>query len=116
MTDSNNSLNELPALIDERRQYEGWLAALDARRESTPRHVFERVQADYKTRLQRVAERLASHRSVIERNGRAFSRASRCSRPKSSCAATSGPSSSFGHTSGSWSARRRIALSAESTR
>ena len=66
MTDSNRSLNEVPALLDERRRYEGWLAALDARRESTPKHVFERVQADYKTRLQRVAERLASHRSAIE--------------------------------------------------
>ena len=48
MTDSNSSLNEVPALLDERRRYEGWLAALEARRESTPRHVFDRVQADYR--------------------------------------------------------------------
>jgi hypothetical protein len=66
MTDSNSSLNEVPALLDERRRYEGWLAALDARRESTPKHVFDRVQTDYRARLQRVAEELASHRSAIE--------------------------------------------------
>lgn len=66
MTDSNSSLNEVPALLDERRRYEGWLAALDARRESTPGHVFERVQADYRSRLERVAEQLSSHRHAIE--------------------------------------------------
>lgn len=66
MTDSNSSLNEVPALLDERRRYEGWLAALDARRETTPKHVFERVYADYRSRLERVAEQLASHRSAIE--------------------------------------------------
>jgi hypothetical protein len=66
MTDANSSMNEVPALLDERRRYEGWLAALDARRESTPKHVFERVHADYRSRLARVAERLSSHRSAIE--------------------------------------------------
>ena len=49
MTDTNRSLSELPALIAERRRYESWLVALDARRETTPAHVFERVQADYQT-------------------------------------------------------------------
>jgi hypothetical protein len=66
MTDSNSSLNEVPALLDERRQYEGWLAALATRRESTPQHVYDRVYADYRARLQRVAEQLASHRHAIE--------------------------------------------------
>lgn len=66
MTDSNRSMNEVPGLIEERRRYEGWLSALEARRESTPKHVFERVQADYRARLQRVAEQLASHRQAIE--------------------------------------------------
>ena len=66
MTDSDRSRSEVPALIEERRRYEGWLAALEARRDSTPGHVFERVQADYRTRLQRVADQIASHRQAIE--------------------------------------------------
>ncbi len=66
MTDSNRSLNEVPALLDERRRYEGWLAALEARRESTPAHVFERVQSDYRDRLQRVDEQIASYRQAID--------------------------------------------------
>ena len=66
MTDSDRSLSEVPGLIEERRRYEGWLAALEARKESTPAHVFERVQADYRARLGRVAEQLASYRQAIE--------------------------------------------------
>lgn len=66
MTDSSRSMNEVPGLVEERRRYEGWLTALEARRESTPKHVFDRVRADYHARLQRVAEQLASHRQAIE--------------------------------------------------
>ena len=66
MTDTNRSLSELPALIAERRRYESWLVALDARRDSTPGHVFERVQSDYQTRLSRVVEQLEAHRHVID--------------------------------------------------
>src|SRR5205807_6862705 len=66
LTDSIRSLSELPGLVAERRKYEGWLTALDARRETTPAHVFERVQSDYKARLARVTEQLESHRHIIE--------------------------------------------------
>ena len=66
MTDSDRSLSEVPGLIEERRRYEGWLSALEARRESTPKHVFERVQSDYRTRLQRVADQLASYKQAID--------------------------------------------------
>jgi hypothetical protein len=66
MTDSDRSMNEVPGLIAERRRYEGWLTALDARRESTPAHVFERVERDYRERLQRVGEQLGAHRQSIE--------------------------------------------------
>jgi hypothetical protein len=66
MTDTNRSLSELPALITERRRYESWLVALDARRDSTPAHVFERVQTDYQTRLARVVEQLEAHRHIID--------------------------------------------------
>jgi hypothetical protein len=66
MTDSNSSLNEIAALLDERRRYESWLVAIEARRESTPQHVFDRVHADYQARLRRVAEQLSAHRSAID--------------------------------------------------
>jgi hypothetical protein len=77
MNDSNRSLNEVPALIKERRRYEQWLAALDARRDTTPQHVIERVKADYQGRLQRVQEQLALHRqSILEERASVESRRS----------------------------------------
>src|SRR5690348_8567479 len=77
MNDSNRSLNEVPALIKERRRYEQWLAALDARRDTTPQHVLERVKADYQGRLQRVQEQLALHRqSILEERASVESRRS----------------------------------------
>jgi len=66
MTDSTNSMSELPALLEERHRYEKWLTALDARRASTPQHVFDRVQADYQSRLDRVEEQIEAHRHSIE--------------------------------------------------
>ena len=66
MTDSTNPMSELPALLEERNRYEAWLAALEARRDATPKHVFDRVLADYHGRLDRVEERLAAHRQSIE--------------------------------------------------
>lgn len=66
MTDANRSMNDLPALLEERRKYEAWLAALEARRESTPEHVFSRVKGDYESRLTGVKERLAAHRHAID--------------------------------------------------
>ena len=65
MTDTNRSLQELPALLTERRKYEKWLLTLDARRDTTPGHVFERVKADYTGRLERVDEELAVHRQAV---------------------------------------------------
>jgi hypothetical protein len=66
MTDTNRSLQELPALLAERRKYEKWLSALEARRDITPQHVFERVKADYTGRLERVDEELAVHRQAVQ--------------------------------------------------
>src|SRR5919112_1443746 len=66
MTDSNRSLSELPGLVAERRRYEGWLVALEARRDSTPTHVFDRVRSDYQTRLARVQEQVEAHRHVVD--------------------------------------------------
>jgi hypothetical protein len=46
------------SLMEERRRYELWLAALNARRAETPKHVFSRVHADYTARLEAVMGRL----------------------------------------------------------
>jgi hypothetical protein len=48
-------------LMEERRRFESWLAALDARRDTTPPRVFTRVHADYTTRLEAVVKQLTSH-------------------------------------------------------
>jgi hypothetical protein len=65
MTEPNRSLDEVPALVAERKKFESWISALEARRETTPGHVFERVRADYASRLREVDDRLAAHRSAI---------------------------------------------------
>jgi hypothetical protein len=66
MTDSNRSANEVPALLEERRKFESWLAALEARRDTTPQHVFDRVKSDYQGRMRQVEEQLAAHRHSIQ--------------------------------------------------
>lgn len=48
-------------LMAERRRFEEWLAALDARREATPPRVFARVHADYTSRLEAVVRKLTEH-------------------------------------------------------
>ena len=55
------SLSAVTVLMEQRRRYEGWIAGLDARRESTPAHVFARVHGDYTARLQVVVLELSEH-------------------------------------------------------
>ena len=45
------SLSTVEMLMAERRKYESWLEALEARRQSTPERVFTRVHGDYHDRL-----------------------------------------------------------------
>ena len=52
------SVMSVGSLMEERRRYELWLAALNARRAETPKHVFSRVHADYTARLEAVMKRL----------------------------------------------------------
>jgi len=61
-----NALDALRALIAERQQYEQWIATLDSKREGTPEHVFERVQADYRTRLQRAIADIRGHAEELQ--------------------------------------------------
>lgn len=63
--DEQKSLTDVAALMRERQKFEAWLAALEARRGSTPEHVFERVRGDYEARLDRVMSDLLSHRDAL---------------------------------------------------
>lgn len=54
-------MSAVGALMEERRRYESWLAALEARRSETPKHVFTRVHADYTARLESVVQSLVKH-------------------------------------------------------
>lgn len=51
-------------LLEERRQYEAWLARITAAADSAPEHVRTRVRADYVARLQAVTEELKAHADV----------------------------------------------------
>ena len=57
----SESLTLVESLMAERRKFEHWLTALEARRSSTPDRVFTRVHADYHDRLDSVVEQLKEH-------------------------------------------------------
>ncbi|HYL21256.1 MAG TPA: hypothetical protein VEU74_05820 [Gemmatimonadales bacterium] len=48
-------------LLEERRQYEAWLARLNDSADATPGHVRARVRSDYEARLSAVTEELRAH-------------------------------------------------------
>ena len=56
-----SALAVVSSLMGERRKYESWLEALDARRDATPERVFTRVHADYSARLDVVLGELKTH-------------------------------------------------------
>ena len=59
--DGLSSLVVVSSLMEERRKYENWLEALEARRDTTPARVFTRVHADYSARLDVVINELTTH-------------------------------------------------------
>ena len=65
--DPAGALEAVGALMSERRRYEGWISALNARRDATPAHVFERVHLDYTNRLNLVIDQLTSHADALRR-------------------------------------------------
>ena len=65
--DPSGALVAVGALMAERRRFEGWIAALNARRATTPPHVFDRVHLDYTTRLDAVIDQLTSHADELRR-------------------------------------------------
>ncbi|HEY7407981.1 MAG TPA: Ran-binding zinc finger domain-containing protein [Gemmatimonadaceae bacterium] len=62
----SNTASNVASLMAERARFESWLAALEARRDSTPAHIYQRVHGDYALRLQKVVDQLLSHMSDIE--------------------------------------------------
>src|SRR6476469_2528754 len=66
MSDGQNPMDALNALMEERNRYEQWLAQLDARKGTTPTHVFARVRADYDARLIKVLDQLAGRATELQ--------------------------------------------------
>jgi hypothetical protein len=62
------SLDALNGLLKERQRYEEWLAALEAKRASTSDSVYQRVHADYQTRLREVSGKLAERAGELREN------------------------------------------------
>ena len=58
---SSKSAATIQRLLEERRQYEAWLARISATADSAPEHVRTRVRADYEARLKAVTEELRAH-------------------------------------------------------
>ena len=57
----SKSAATIQRLLEERRQYEAWLARITATVDSAPEHVRTRVRADYEARLKAVTEELKAH-------------------------------------------------------
>src|SRR6476660_228957 len=66
MSESTNSMDALNALMEERARYEQWLAQLEARKGTTPSHVFARVRVDYDERLNKVIDQLAGRATELQ--------------------------------------------------
>ena len=57
--------NSIEALLQQRAQYEQWLAKLDSAADKAPPAVRQKVRADYEVRLRGVIERLRGHAATI---------------------------------------------------
>jgi TolA-binding protein len=55
-------------LLKERQRYEEWLAALEEKRAASSDSVYQRVQADYQTRLREVSSKLAERAGELREN------------------------------------------------
>ena len=62
------SLDALNGLLKERQRYEEWLAALEAKRATTPESVYQRVEGDYQSRLRDVSGKLAERAGELREN------------------------------------------------
>ena len=65
-SDRSTPLDAVTRLITERDKYDQWLDELEAKKDSTPAKVFDRVRQDYLTRLQTVMDQLKEHTAVLQ--------------------------------------------------
>ena len=63
---SSKNAAAIERLLEERRQYEAWLARIKASADSTTEDVRRRVKADYEARLKAVMEELKSHADAAQ--------------------------------------------------
>ncbi len=63
---TQTKFEQVTALYEERQRFESWLTALEAKRATTPVHIYTRVKGDYGARLQRVVEELRTHRTALQ--------------------------------------------------
>lgn len=70
---AHSALEGVKQLLAERAKFEKWLTDLDAKRASTPPKVFDRVKADYSTRLQGVLNKLREHSSAMQQHSKSLS-------------------------------------------
>jgi hypothetical protein len=66
MTENGVDTEQVTALFEERERYRAWIASLEAKRATTPEHIYDRVHADYTARLQRVVEQFATHATALQ--------------------------------------------------
>jgi hypothetical protein len=64
--ESQHGLEDVASLILERQRIENWLATLEARRASTPDHVYDRVKGDYSTRLKAITDQLIARSTSLK--------------------------------------------------
>jgi hypothetical protein len=60
------SLQDVRLLVQERERFDAWLAALEAKRDSTPERVYSRVSSDYRSRRDGVLRSLAAHIAPLQ--------------------------------------------------
>ena len=66
MADTDSPLAQVDHLLQQREQYEQWLARLDGTGSKAPDAVRKKVRADYQARLDAVLVELRSHASSVE--------------------------------------------------
>jgi hypothetical protein len=64
--DAQPALENVAALMLERQRIEAWLATLEARKASTPDHVYQRVRGDYSTRLKTITDQLLARHTTLK--------------------------------------------------
>jgi chaperonin cofactor prefoldin len=65
-SERQSALESATQLMEEREKYESWLEDLEAKKDSTPPKVFDRVRQDYLARLQTVIEQLSQYTETLE--------------------------------------------------